>query len=134
MTFLIISKDRRAGFWKSSAMNKTELRAKVARYVKMVEWSDEDACFVGTCPGLMYGGIHGKDEAEVYAELCRAVEEVVELMEREGHRLPPPSTKKKYSGKVLLRISPAIHQRLALQARAGGESLNALVTRKLVTV
>jgi len=35
---------------------------------------------------------------------------------------------------VLLRLAPAVHQRLALQAKAGGESLNALVTRKLVTV
>lgn len=27
-----------------------------ARYVKIVEWSDEDQCFVGSCPGLLYGG------------------------------------------------------------------------------
>ncbi|MEI6357467.1 MAG: toxin-antitoxin system HicB family antitoxin, partial [Verrucomicrobiota bacterium] len=62
------------------------------------------------------------------------VEEVIDLMEREGHRLPPATTKRKFSGKVLLRLAPAVHQRLALQAKAGGESLNALVTRKLVTV
>ena len=30
-----------------------------ARYVKIVEWSDEDQCFVGSCPGLFYGGCHG---------------------------------------------------------------------------
>ena len=75
-------------------MNKTELKAKAAHYVKIVEWSDEDRCFIGTCPGLMFGGVHGDDEAKVYAELCQAVEEVIELMEREGHRLPPASAKK----------------------------------------
>ncbi len=115
-------------------MNKTELKAKAAHYVKIVEWNDEDGCFVGTCPGLMFGGVHGSDEAKVYAELCQAVEEVIDLMEREGHRLPPASTKKQFNGKVLLRLDPAVHQRLALQAKAGGESLNALVTRKLVTM
>ena len=40
-------------------MNTTELKAKAARYMKIVEWSDEDGCFVGTCPGLMFGGVHG---------------------------------------------------------------------------
>lgn len=31
-----------------------------ARYVKIVEWSDTDECFVGSCPGLLYGGCHGR--------------------------------------------------------------------------
>jgi hypothetical protein len=30
-------------------------------YLKIVEWSEEDQCYVGTCPGLMRGGIHGDD-------------------------------------------------------------------------
>ena len=25
-------------------------------YVKIIEWSDEDQCYVGCCPGLFYGG------------------------------------------------------------------------------
>ena len=33
-----------------------------ARYAKLVEWSDEDQCFVGSSPGLIYGGCHGQDE------------------------------------------------------------------------
>ena len=45
------------------------------RYLKIVEWSEEDGCYVGTCPGLMLGGVHGADEAKVYKELCQAVED-----------------------------------------------------------
>jgi predicted RNase H-like HicB family nuclease len=26
------------------------------RYVKLVEWSDEDASFIGSCPELFYCG------------------------------------------------------------------------------
>ena len=26
-----------------------------ARYVKIVEWCEEDQCFVGSCPGLFFG-------------------------------------------------------------------------------
>ena len=62
-----------------------------ARYVKIVEWSDEDQCFVGSCPSLMYGGCHGDDERAVFNELCEIVEDVVELMQREGKPLPPPT-------------------------------------------
>jgi predicted RNase H-like HicB family nuclease len=59
------------------------------RYVKIVEWSDEDNCFVGSCPGLFYGGCHGDDEQAVFAELCQIVEETIKLYETENKPLPP---------------------------------------------
>ena len=62
-----------------------------ARYVKIVEWSDEDQCYIGTSPGLMHGGCHGDDERAVYAELCDIVEEIVELYREDGKSLPPPT-------------------------------------------
>ena len=58
------------------------------QYLKIVEWSDEDRCYVGTCPGLMLGGVHGDDEVKVYRELCRAVEEWIDLCEQDGAPLP----------------------------------------------
>ena len=60
-----------------------------ARYVKIVEWSDEDRCFVGQCPGLIGPCCHGEDEAAVYAELCEIVDEWIETLERDGKPLPP---------------------------------------------
>ena len=62
-----------------------------ARYVKIVEWSDEDQCYIGTSPGLMHGGCHGDDERAVYAELCDIVEEIVEMYREDGRSLPPPT-------------------------------------------
>lgn len=70
-----------------------------ARYAKIVEWSDEDQCFVGSCPGLVYGGCHGDDEEKVFAELCSLVEEVIELYKRDGKPLPPPTSGKDYANK-----------------------------------
>jgi predicted RNase H-like HicB family nuclease len=58
------------------------------RYLKIVEWSEEDQCYVGTCPGLMLGGIHGDDETEVYRELCQAVEEWIDVYRQDGEPLP----------------------------------------------
>lgn len=60
-------------------------------YAKIVEWSKEDGCFVGSAPGLLYGGYHGSDEKEVFAQLCRIVEEVIELYHKDGKPLPPPT-------------------------------------------
>lgn len=61
------------------------------RYVKVVEWSDEDQCYIGQAPGLIYGGCHGDDEKQVFAELCEIVDEAVEICRREGKPLPPPT-------------------------------------------
>lgn len=63
-----------------------------ARYVKIVEWSEEDRCYVGSSPGLLYGGCHGDDEKAVFEELCRIVEEVIELYLKNGKPLPPPTS------------------------------------------
>lgn len=62
------------------------------RYVKIVAWDEEDQCYIGRCPGLMLGGIHGDDEAAVYQELCQAVDEWIGLCEKEGRPLPAPTS------------------------------------------
>ena len=59
-----------------------------SRYAKIVEWSDEDQCFVGRCPELLHGGCHGDDERAVFAELCELVEETLRLYEQDGRERP----------------------------------------------
>lgn len=61
-----------------------------AKYVKLVEWSNVDRCFIGSCPELFYGGCHGDNERQVFDELCQIVEETIELYRRDGKPLPPP--------------------------------------------
>ena len=72
-----------------------------ARYVKIVEWSDEDQCYVGSCSGLIYGGCHGNDEQQVFAELCEIVEEAIELYKQDRKPLPPSTSGKDYANKML---------------------------------
>jgi predicted RNase H-like HicB family nuclease len=62
------------------------------RYAKVVEWSEEDQCFVGSAPGLFYGGCHGDDERQVINDLCRIVDDVVALYQAEGKPLPKPNS------------------------------------------
>lgn len=65
-----------------------------ARYAKIVRWSEEDGCYVGTSPGLVLGGVHGHDERKVFDELCQVVEEAVAIYLAEGKPLPPGTTPK----------------------------------------
>ena len=63
-----------------------------ARYVKIVEWSEDDQCYVGRAPGLIYGGCHGADERRVFEELCQIVDEAIELYRLDGKPLPPATS------------------------------------------
>ena len=71
-----------------------------ARYAKIVEWSEEDQCYVGSAPGLLLGGCHGDDELAVFEELGQIVEETVELYSKEGRPLPPPTSGRDYANKM----------------------------------
>ena len=94
------------------------------QYLKIVEWSDEDQCYVGTCPGLMLGGVHGDDESAVYKDLCQAVEEWIDIFKQDGDPLPPATAGKDYSGKFVVRVGKDLHKSLAIEAMRNGESLN----------
>ncbi len=66
------------------------------KYVKIVEWSEEDGCFIGSCPELFYGGCHGDDPRAVFAELCDVVDETVALYKEDGKELPVPMSGKEF--------------------------------------
>lgn len=71
-----------------------------ARYAKIVEWSEEDQCYVGSSPGLIYGGCHGADEEAVFAGLCQIVEEAITLYRTEGKPLPPATSGRDFANKM----------------------------------
>ena len=71
-----------------------------ARYVMIVEWSGEDQCYVGSSPGLIYGGCHGTNERDVFDELCRIVEDAIALYEKDGRPLPAPTSGRDFANKM----------------------------------
>lgn len=100
------------------------------KYLKLVEWSEEDKCYVGSIPGWIGKCCHGKDEMKVYSELNEILEEWIDIYKKEGMILPEP-TNKKYSGKFVLRTGSELHKALALKALSEGDSLNSFVIKKL---
>ena len=71
-----------------------------AKYAKIVEWSDEDQCYIGSAPGLILGGCHGEDEKQVFEELCAVVEEAIELYRRDGKPLPPATAGRDFANRM----------------------------------
>ena len=100
------------------------------KYLKIVEWSEEDKCYVGAVPGWIGKCCHGSDEIKVYQELCKIVDEWIEIYKKDG-RLLPPSTNRKYSGKFVLRAGSDLHQALSIRALNEGESINNFVVKIL---
>ncbi|HUS36962.1 MAG TPA: toxin-antitoxin system HicB family antitoxin [Verrucomicrobiae bacterium] len=112
-------------------MKKNEIQKLAARYPKFVEWNEEDQCFIGRCPMLFAGAIHGNNEAKVYKELCETAEEWIDILNQDGTPLPKLVRDSKFSGQFMVRIDPTLHRRLSLKALAEGESLNSLVAKTL---
>lgn len=61
---------------------------KAARCIKFVEWSEADQVYIGRCPALFAGAVHGHVEAK---ELCQVVAEWIINIEKRGESLPAPS-------------------------------------------
>lgn len=104
---------------------------KSSQYLKIVEWSEEDQCFIGRVPGLALGGVHGKNEKKVYEKLCELVDEWVEIYGECDVPLPPATAGKSYSGKFNLRVGEELHERLAIESTKVGESLNSYCVKVL---
>lgn len=70
------------------------------KYTKIIEWSEQDNCYIGSCPELFYGGCHGDNEIEVFTELCQIVEETIRLFQKDNKPLPQPRTGKELVNSV----------------------------------
>jgi predicted HicB family RNase H-like nuclease len=99
-------------------------------YLKVIEWSDEDRCFIGSAPPLIGRCCDGKTEAEVMKQLIVIVQEWIDIYNKDGKPLPHPR-KEKYSGKFMLRTGEELHRFLAISAQQAGESLNNFIVKRL---
>ncbi|MCM0082568.1 type II toxin-antitoxin system HicB family antitoxin [Geomonas sp. Red32] len=89
-------------------------------YAAKIEYSDEDACFVGHIAGIKdVVGFHADSVKELRVAFQEAVDDYLSTCEKLGR---PPQ--KPYSGKLMLRVPPEVHARAAMMAEAHGMSLN----------
>lgn len=70
------------------------------KYSLLIQWSEEDQCYLGTCPEFKdlvnMGGpfVHGDSWEEVGREAAIALGGIIELYEEENRILPEPQLHK----------------------------------------
>jgi len=102
------------------------------RYLPLVRWSEDDRCYVGSCPPIIGDCCHGDDPASVMRALCTIINEVLATMDADGIPLHP-ATNMAFTGKLPLRIAPDLHRALAARALVAGQSVNRYIESTLAT-
>ena len=74
---------------------------------------------------------HGETIEELQANILEAMECYIESCLRDKEPVPVPVTESKYSGKFNIRIPKSLHERLAIEAKREGVSLNQYALYKL---
>ena len=82
------------------------------------------------------------DDAVVYGDTLEELEDGIrftissEIEERKRLKkaIPEPEKNTKFSGKVLIRVSPFLHEKIMLEAKAHGKSLNKYIEEQLKTI
>jgi len=96
-------------------------------YSMRIHWSDEDGCFIGTCPEFPHTSGFGNSPTDAASELGTAIELAVQTHKEEGWPLPEPAMIKEYSGQLRLRLPRSMHAHLAARALAEGVSINTMI-------
>ena len=92
-----------------------------------IEYDPELDLFRGEILGLSGGAdFFGKNPKELRIEFKKSLEVYLDVCREKG--IEP---RRSYSGKFNLRISPDLHERLAIVAQAAGKSINAITQEAL---
>ena len=93
-------------------------------YTYRAEWSAEHGEYVGRCIELSWLSRWAPTMQQAIADVEQAVDEYIAECEADDHEPPAPITERKFSGKFVVRTSPARHAHLAVEAAEQNVSLN----------
>jgi predicted HicB family RNase H-like nuclease len=100
-------------------------------YTYRAEWSQEYGEYVSRCIELPWLSHWASRMRDAIAGVEQAVDEHIAEREAAGEDVPVPLTERQYSGKFVVRTSPALHARLAVEAAEQNVSMNHWVVQKL---
>jgi len=100
-------------------------------YTYTVTWSDEDKKYVGLCAEFPSLSWLADSQAKALLGIKKIVAEVIDDMTSNGEPIPAPLATSRYSGKFIVRLTPDMHRRLAIEAAQAKVSFNRLISSKL---
>ena len=86
--------------------------------------------YVRELPSLSY---LATTQAQALRGITKLTASVIEDMQKTGEKIPCPTSTKQYSGKFMVRVPPAVHRLLAINALEAHVSLNRYVSTILAT-
>ena len=96
-------------------------------YAARIEYSDEDACFIGHIAGIVdVVGFHADNVVELRAAFEEAAEDYLASCAKLGRPAQKPA-----SGRLMLRVPPEVHAAALVAAQVSGQSLNQWATQAL---
>jgi predicted RNase H-like HicB family nuclease len=69
------------------------MKRKTDIYHRWVAWSEEDQTYIGRCPDLFHGGVHGDDPIKVAKDLQKVINEWEDVFKKDRRELPPARVK-----------------------------------------
>jgi len=89
-------------------------------YAALVEFDAQDRIFAGRLLGIDdIVTFHGESVGELEGAFHEAVDHYLDVSAKIGRKPQKP-----YSGKLMLRVSPDLHARVATAAELAGKSIN----------
>ncbi len=115
---------------KRSGARAVALEHQPEQYTYTVSYSEEDRVHVARVAEFPSLAAHGDSPAAALEEIQFVVRTVLEDLAESGEKSPEPFSKRKYSGKLNLRLPEFLHRQLAIEAAKAGVSLNQLIALK----
>lgn len=101
------------------------------RYTYRVQWCPEYDEYLGTCIEIPYLTGRAPTGQEAIAAIEDAVDQRLTALRGCGEDVPTPLSERSYSGTLVIRTSPVLHARLAIEAAEQRVSMNHWVVQKL---
>lgn len=100
-------------------------------YTYCVAWSHHYDRYDASCLELPFMRRDGRTAPEAMVEIEEAVDRHIQAMVACGETPPIPMADRHYSGTIVVRTSPELHSRLAVEAAEQGVSMNQWVVQQL---
>lgn len=116
---------------KKKKTKKQGLKLKGLEYQVNIIFDPRDDIYVARVPELENCHTHGSTPEAALANAREAIELWMETAKRKRLPIPEPVTRRKFSGKFVLRAPVALHSELAKEALRQGKSMNEVAVELL---
>lgn len=119
------------------AMNEDEIKKQIEYYaglpytIAVEQRNDQGNYYVARYIELPHFVMTGDTPDEAVRDLEAEKREWFEFNIRQGNKIPRPIKSRKYSGRIIVRMSPGLHEQLACQADLQGTSVNSLMVKAI---